>query len=120
MSRATVAVLELSLYRGEDYIGRGAHKQTDRPTAEAVDISDWSIRVTVKTSADDAEDPIIEADADITNGPAGLYSFTFEADDTAELEERDYVIDIWRVDLGAKTALAKGKLTVRQPVRTPA
>lgn len=120
MSRATVAGLELSLYRGEDYIGQGTHRVSALPNAAVVDITGWTIHVTVKETAADAEDPVLESEATLTAASQGQYSFTFAAEDTAEVEAKDYAIDIWRVNDGAKTTLAKGTLTVKQPVRTPA
>jgi hypothetical protein len=120
MSRLPVAPLDLSLYRGEDYVGTGTHRSSPVPSAPTVDISGWSIVATVKETADDTADALLTIAATLTDPTHGGYEVTITAAQSATLEVRTYVIDIWRVNTGAKTTLARGTLRVLQPVRTPA
>lgn len=121
-----VATLSLLLYRGEDYVASGVHKVSGAFGAPEVDISGYTIKATLKESITDT-DAVLEVDCalgcvidNIVVPPTkGGYHIPITSVQSKALDERDYVIDVWRVDDGAKTVMAKGTLSARQPVRTP-
>jgi hypothetical protein len=129
MAQPHVATVELSLYRGEDYVGQGTHKASGAYGAAAVDITGWTIVATLKAEEGDDAEVLLEVACTVVDGPTGSYQLPITASQSADLEAGTaadgvvppvrYPLDIWRTNSGAKTVLAKGGLTIRQPIRTP-
>lgn len=113
------APLALDAYKGEDYEARGVHKASRAPAAPVVDISGWTIVLTVRVLPTTADPALLSVSAAVISGPAGTYLITLTAAQTLALGVGEFHADVWRTDSGAQTEMAVGTLTILQPVRNP-
>lgn len=111
------ARIALTCYAGEDYVATGTHKVSSAPTAEAVDITGWTITATIKARPTDTV-TLLTIEGDLLSPTEGTYTIALTAAQSKALGVGVFAIDVWRMDLGAKSVLAKGTLSVNQPVRT--
>lgn len=113
------APLDLSAYKGEDYEAKGVHKASRAPAAPVVNITGWTIVMTVRLLPTTANPPLLSVNATVVSGTAGTYRIGLTAAQTLALGVGTFHADIWRTDAGAQTEMAVGTLTILQPVRNP-
>ena len=109
------AQLELELYWGETWIGAGTHRASS--AGAVIDISGWTIVLTLKHRASDT-DVALTVNGAIVSGPSGTYTVTLTAAQTRSLQYGDYHCDIWRTNAGSETLMGIGRLTVLPPIKT--
>jgi len=107
MSQA-IANPVLTVARGEDRTYVGTH-QTSATDATPIDVTNWTIQLTVKTDPSGA--PVLSKTATVTNGPAGTYTIAVAHAETL-LDPGTYVMDIWRTNSGMQTLMGYGNLIV--------
>lgn len=100
---------EGTVYRGETYL----LSFTVTPTTN---ITAWTIAWNLKTALTDTA-PLLTVAAFITSAPAGTFTVTLTAAQTAALTMDTYIADCWRTDLGSEALLATGRLLVKGTVR---
>ncbi len=106
-----VANLDLSAAKGETVTFPFVH-QVSAADDTAVDISGWTIVMTVK---DDAGTVLLSKSATVTSGPSGTYTISVSHADML-LEFNKYPVDIWRTDSGSETLMGYGKFRVTREV----
>lgn len=107
-----VAQLALTAALGEDRTFAGTH-QTSSTDTTAVNITGWTIVVTVKSPSA----VTVTLSGTVTLGTAGTYTWTITAANTVTLGVGVSRIDVWRTDAGAATLMAIGDFNITQEVR---
>lgn len=105
------APLNLTIAKGEAVTFTCTH-QTSAADTTAIDISGWTIVVTIE---DEAGTTLITKAATVTSGPSGTYTFSVSHADTL-VEPAVYPVDIWRTDSGSETLMGYGKFRVTREV----
>lgn len=101
------ATLDLAVEKGEDIVFTGTH-QVSATDATVVDISGWTIVVTVKT----ADGVLLYTLAGtVVSGAAGTYSWPLTHTQT-NIASKYLQVDIWRTDSGSQREMAKGRLFI--------
>jgi hypothetical protein len=107
-----MADLALTVKKGEAVTFTGTH-QVSATDATPVDITGWTIVVTVKSKEDGSI--VFTKPATVTNGPTGKYSWSVvHADTNIRAGLRD--VDAWRTDPGAERSMGQGSFTIAQDV----
>lgn len=99
------------IYTGEDV-------QLNFTMSPVENINGWTLVFTVKVAQMDSP-AILSVPGTVVSGPAGTFSISLSAANTALLPPNQYVWDVWRTDLGSEVVLALGKLNVRDTARVP-
>ncbi len=106
-----VASLNLSAAKGETVTFPFTH-QVSAADDTAIDISGWTILMTVK---DHAGTVLISKTATVTSGPSGTYTLSLTHADML-LAFNVYPVDLWRTDSGSETLMGYGKFHVTRDV----
>jgi Tfp pilus assembly protein PilV len=112
MAHNTVAQIALGCALGETRTFTGTH-QVSEHDATAVDISGWTITVTIKNAGGTS----VTISGSVVTGPSGKYSWTTTPPNTLTLGVGDDAIDIWRTDIGSETLMGLGTFSITQEVR---
>ena len=111
------APLALFVEKGEDVTFTGSQiVPPDTFPAGPMDVTAWTILVTIRLPAGGI---FLTKPGTVTNGPAGVYTWSLANADTVNAVAGVYPIDIWRTDTGLNREMAKGQLTIVGDVRFP-
>lgn len=84
-----------------------------------VDITGWTITMTIRVNANDAAVVLTKTPATIILAAAGTFKFTLSSAETKALSVGNYAYDIQRVDAGSESVLSIGDLAIIQEVLYP-
>jgi len=107
-----VAIPVLTAARGEDRTYLCTHVVSGVDLTP-IDVTGWTIAVTMRIRPEGTV--ILSKTGTVVSGPAGTYTWSVTHADTS-ITPRDYQVDIWRVDPGARTLMALGTWTVMSEV----
>jgi hypothetical protein len=109
---ADVAPITLQAARGEarTYLGT---QQTSATNATPVDISGWTIVLTVRR--EDNGPVLVTKSATLLSPTLGTYQVVLSASDT-NLQPGTYPADLWRRDAGSERQIGYGTFTVGKSV----
>ena len=105
------ATVNFTVGKGEEVTFAGVH-ETSESDDTPVDISGWTITITVKTRAGVA---VFTKTGTVVLGSAGTYTWAVAYADTY-IASGVYDIDIWRTDVGGRREMAIGRFEITKDV----
>lgn len=100
-------------------ISRGETVAVGWTLTPVVDITGWTLLLTVAKRANSSGGKVLQVPVSVTSGPAGTFGVTLISADTRLLEPGTYAWDVWRNDPGQERLLASGAFVVSRNARFP-
>jgi len=112
------AINELVIENGEDYAPIFTVKDFSQNPPAIVNISGWTIQLTLRVHADDTGTPLAQVSASlIGGGTGGQRQPTLSSATVLGVGPGNYAYDLVRIDSGSRRCLSKGPCTIRQDVK---
>lgn len=84
--------------------------QTSETDTTAKNITGWTLDMMIKRRASDTGSSLVTTSTSLVIAASGTAATTIASADTDDLDG-DYVYDLWRTDVGAKTCLSSGTIS---------